>query len=74
MRDPDNNPCGMARFPFIVEVPGDVLRLSYWAPISVRVSDYGLYELSASTDVDELARIGLAVRRTTDTLPASQDE
>ena len=66
MVDPDGRLCGTTRFPVIVDEPGDVLRLPYWVPIRTRVTDYGLYELTASTDVRELMRIVLAIRRATD--------
>lgn len=66
MVDPEGRLCGTARFPVIVDEPGDVFRLPYWVPIRARVTDYGLYELTASTDVRELMKIGLAVRRVTD--------
>lgn len=64
--DPDGYECGEVSFPVIVEEEGEILRIAGWVPLSVTLTGYGLYTLTATTDVSELTTIDFAVKRVTD--------
>lgn len=64
--DPDGHKCGGVSFPVVVEEQGEILRIAWWVPLSVRLTGYGLYKLTATTDVSELTAIDFAVKRVTD--------
>jgi hypothetical protein len=64
--DPHGQKCGEARFPVVVEEAGDILRIVGYVPLTVAISDYGLYALVAATDSADLATVNFAVKRVTD--------
>jgi hypothetical protein len=63
VRGPIGQVGGRAAFPLTVEEQGDVLRVPVAVPVSVEWTSYGKWTVIASSDVAELARYDLIVKR-----------
>lgn len=63
VRDPSGQLGGGAAFPLTVEEQGDVLRVPVAVPVSVEWTAYGKWTVIAISDVAELARYDLIVKR-----------
>lgn len=63
VRGPSGQLGGGAAFPLTVEEQGDVLRVPVAVPVSVEWTAYGKWTVIAISDVAELARYDLIVKR-----------
>lgn len=63
---PSGKSAGQTGFPVVVEEQGDILRIVRVASLLLAVDEYGLYRITASTEVAELGSIDLAIKRVTD--------
>ncbi len=61
---PDGATKAETKFPVTVEEAGDVLRISRSCALDVAIDAWGLWSITASTPLGELARIDLLVKRT----------
>lgn len=63
---PDGSESGRTRFPVVIEERGDILRLTRWVPLTLRVKEYGLHTITVMTDKTDLTSLDLAIKRVTD--------